>query len=825
LRPLGCAALGLALGIGLGRECAADLDWGGLVWAAGFAALAGWLALWRGRGQALAWAFLLAGFAAGLARVQPLAQASAAPPGVERPAIRLQASVALDEGPRVQNQRHLYVLESVQIQDLRDSGAPWETWPGRVRASLDLEQAAALGFLPGDRIQAYGNLHALEGPSNPGEFDYRSYLLGRGIDASFSARPDWPSRRSAAGPWYLPRRLAAQAQAWMIRGLSAGLQGRPLVLARGIVLGDKGGLTREDAAEYSRSGFADLLAVSGTHFTLALGLFLFVARFFTPSKRKQAALGLLLGIAYALITGFEAPVQRAFSLFALWLLGRIFDLDTELPTSLAAGALAILCVQPGALWEPGFQLSLLITLSICTLGPVLEAGLPQAWPRWLRTGGGALFAAQWALLPLLAYHFHQYSWPALFSALVSGAFTFAILALGLPLGLLGSWLPGAAVCLGWPLSWVLRALDGVSSFSAGLPGSAYSTGLIPLSLLAAFALWALAAIFSRGRHKAWILGLWVPVVVLALLWRGLPWLHRHPGLTRVWCLDIGQGDSTLLEFGDGRALLVDGGPARPDAGSWVVVPALRALGIQRLRWVVATHADADHVGGLAWVLGQFNVDELLWNGQASPAEAWVAVEEQARLHQVPQRALGSDIPRQAADGPWRVLAPAESQRRVSGPQKPDTNAASIVLRVEDWLLLTGDFPKEGEALLLERGLAPVQVLKVGHHGSRTSTSPDFVRALQPELALISCGRKNSYGHPHASALKALGKTPLLRTDIQGCLSLERRVDGNLKVQTWWPGDPARMRLPRERPKSAWRGLEGLKEAAWRERKEATGDQD
>jgi ComEC/Rec2-related protein len=114
---------------------------------------------------------------------------------------------------------------------------------------------------------------------------------------------------------------------------------------------------REDLADYSRSGLADLLAVSGTHFTLALGLFLGLARLFTHRKRRQAAAGLLLGLTYALVTGFEAPVQRAFALFALWLIGRLFDLDTDLPTSLAFGAFAILFFQPGALWEPGFQLS------------------------------------------------------------------------------------------------------------------------------------------------------------------------------------------------------------------------------------------------------------------------------------------------------------------------------------------------------------------------------------------------------------------------------------------------------------------------------------
>lgn len=806
LRPLGCAALGLCVGLGLGRVwllgLASALTWlGALV--AGL--LSAWT-LWRSRDHALAWALLGLGLAAGLLRVHGLAQALAAPGGDDLRALRLQGTIAADDGPRPLTHRHLYVLKDVQVQALRDKAAPWQPWPAKLRASLDEWEAVDLGLLPGDRVQIYGDLHAVEGPSNPGEFDYRSYLLGKGIQGSFSAKKGWLSSRLAEGAWYLPLRLAGRAQAWMGRGLAAGLAGRWLDLGRGIVLGDKSGLAREDLAEYSRSGLADLLAVSGTHFTLALGLVLLLARWVTASKRWQAALGLALGLAYALVTGFEAPVQRAFALFALWLVGRILDLDTELPTSLAAGALAILLAQPGALWEPGFQLSFLTTLAVCTVGPALGRELPIAWPHWLRLGLAALLAAQMALVPLLAYHFHQFCWPALFASIVSGTFTFAILALGLPLALLGTWLPGAGLVLGWPLTWTLRALDWVSAFSAALPGSAFSTGVVPALLLAGFVAWALLALFWRSSHKgAGLAGLGL-VLVSGLLWPGLPWMHQHAGLTKMWCLDIGQGDSTLLEFEDGRTLLVDAGPAKPDAGAWVVVPALRALGIQRLTWALATHADADHVGGLAWVLGQFPVGVLLWNGQEVQSGPWVAVQMQAELHHVPLRALNAALPNLEEDGPWQVLNPAPARRPKKAPKKPDTNAASVVLRVEDWLLLTGDFPKKGEARLVKQGLKSVQVLKVGHHGSRTSTSPAFVRALDPEVALISCGRHNYYGHPHALALAALKGRDLDRTDLEGCLYLEHHQDGKLSIRPWWDADPASLWQPRLRPPSPWRGL-------------------
>lgn len=806
-RPLAWAALGSALSIHVAWAWLPLLPAVLTGLATGLAALAVGRCLWLGREAWLGLSLGTLGLALGLHLAQPLARASRAPLWPDEGAIRLHGRVATDEGPRPLTHRHVYLLDEVQIQTLGEANAPWRPWPGRVRVSMDDFVAADIGLLPGDQAQLYGTLRDVEGPSNPGEFDYRAYLLGRDIHGQFSARKDWPLRRLAEGPWYFPRRLAAHVQAFLDRGLQSGLRDRALALGRGIVLGDKSGLTREDLADYSRSGLADLLAVSGTHFTLALGLFLGLAQLFTHHKRRQAAAGLLLGLTYALVTGFEAPVQRAFALFALWLLGRLFDLDTDLPTSLAFGALAILFFQPGALWEPGFQLSFCTTLAVCTLGPALSQGLPKGWPHWLRNGLGALAGAQWALMPLLAFHFHQFCWPALFASLFSGAFTFVILALGLPLGILGSWLPPIGRLLGWMLTWVLGALESVSVFSASLPGSAYSTGILHPLWAFAFVAWALAACFARGSWKRPLLALSAVVLVGGLFWQGLPWRHRHPGVTKLWCLDIGQGDSELLEFGDGRALLVDAGNSMPDAGSWVVVPALRALGIQRLDWAVASHADADHIGGLAWVLRQFPVKELLWNGQDVHPKPWDADVEAARSRGVPLRVVGRDIPRDGRDGPWTVLAPFTPRPGKRKAKKPDTNSMSIVMDVEGWLLLTGDLPIKVEKRLVAAGLPQIPVLKVGHHGSRGSSSPAFVRALDPELALVSCGRRNTYGHPSAQALAALKGRLLSRTDLEGCLRLEHRPDGGVSVLPWRDADEAALWVPRGKPESPWRGLE------------------
>lgn len=815
-RPLACAAVGLAVGLSLGRHLALP---SALFWLLALGALAGLVTdLNREESRSLARWLCLAGLAAGLARVQPLRQALDAAPAPDRARLRLEARLLVDEGPRPETHRHIYLVQPLGLQDLALQTEPMP--PGRLRLSVDLNDA--LDWAPGDRIECYGTLREPGPTTNPGEFEYRRYLWGRGIAGSFSAKQGWPARRlQAASAWDWRYRLWQLRQA-MGRGLAAGLDARALTLASGIVLGDKAGFSREDYSAYARSGFADILAVSGAHFTLALGLVLLLARLFTRSRRKQAWAGLIFSLAYALITGFGAPVQRAFALFAVWLLARALDWECEAPTSLALGVLLILGWQPGALWEAGFQLSLGCTLAVLLLGPVLARGLPARWPAWLRFALGASLAAQAALAPLLAHHFHQLCWPGLLACLVSGLFTAGIVGLGLPLAVLGGRVPGAALILGWPLQQLLRLLDASANALSRWPGAAYSTGLVPRWIPAAVLLWCLALLFYAGPWRRSVLALTASSLLLALLWPGLPWQQRHPGETRLWMLDIGQGDSFVAQFEDGRTLLMDGGPARPDAGAWVVVPALRALGIQRLDWVVASHADADHVGGLAWVLDQMPVGVLLTNGQRSTTQAWTALIDSAQRRGVPQRRLGTDVAPTPDDGPWTVLAPIPVKHRVSHskrkrkhPRRVDTNAASIVLRVENWLLLTGDLPKPVEKKLLRRGLQPIEVLKVGHHGSKGSSSPAFVHRLMPAQALISCGRHNRYGHPAQAALNALKGVTLWRTDLQGSVRLIKKTGQPVEVVPWRSAMPADLARAAPRYRSPWRGSDALRQAAWR----------
>ncbi len=825
-RPLVCAALGLIFGLLLGRGGFWVELWPWLAWTASLGALGALVALIHTAPSRAGLWLLGAGLALGILRIQPLAVALQASDTRPIAAAEIRGVVHEDLGTNPESQRQGLILRQAWVRDLSVANDPWRAWPGRLRVSVGMSQVSeALG--PEDQALIYASLRPHPHKTNPGEFDYRAWCLGRGITGLASGREGMPPRvqRYARQLWP-PRRLGWELHRALDRGLTAQLSPRALALARGIVLGDKAGLSRQDLATYARGGLADLLAVSGTHLVLATGIFLLLARIFTWRGRAQAALALSLALLYALATGWDLTVQRALALFGLGLLGRILDLETDFGVSLAAGALAVLLAQPGALFEASFQLSALIALSAAMVGPPLAAGLPVRWPAWLRQGLGVLMAAQLALLPLLAWHFHMVSWPGLIATVLAAPLAPVVLGLGLLCGGVGWTAPSIGAVVAWPLERALGLLDQLSVTAAALPASGFATGtpsmrLMLCALALGFLIWGPSFRFKRSLLSAIAAGL-----LLWMLWPGLPWSHRHPGQTRAWILDVGQGDAVVVQFADGKTLLVDAGGAQPDMGSWVVVPALRSLGIWRLDWAVVTHPHADHVGGMAWVLDQIPTRAFVYSARGSTdrarkleppvttaarrfspwllsAQAW----SKALLAAQTSGAQSIDLGLQDPPLDW------QEKIEVLGPPRPpvrgtkhDMHNNGVVLSIEGWFLLPGDLERDGEARLVRQGLAPHAVLKAGHHGSKTSSSAAWLKALDPKWVLMSCGRANRYRHPHPWVLGRLTTRGLGRTDQQGALALV--WDGQkAQLRTYLTGPwPALRQRPAKVPVSAWTRL-------------------
>ena len=800
-RPLLALASGLALGIAGGVAPALALPplpaWACLALAVFFAAAAcaAWL---RSRPAATALFFLLAGACAGLWRAQGLVRRLSQNDEFYLPAVRVEAQVSEDYGTKEESGRRALRLSHASVTELGDVDGPSRPWDGDLRVSYEPQPDEA-PWGPGDRVRLYGSLHGLTGPMNPGEFDFRGFMLGRGITASLSLRQGLPVEILSAGKIYDPWRLAWLACRWLTAGLEMSLSPRSADLARGMVLGDTGGLTARDMSVYSRTGLVHILSVSGLHLALALAIFLWLGKKAGVGRRRLAWFALFGSFFYAMVCGMPVPCQRALFLFGLALIGEALDLDTDVVTSLAFGACIILLEQPGALFEAGCQLSFVVSLSLVALTSKIAEGLPGAWPEWLKTGLSATAAAEFATIPLVAWHFNVYCWPSLFASIATAPLMGPIVGLGLGTAALGH---GLAL-LAWPLEWTLRLLDWITAHFAALPHAAFSVGKPALAWMLLWPACGLALLASR-RQAAWAVAM--AGLLVWMLWPGLPWAHRHPGLMKTWFLAVGQGDSSLTEFEDGSCLLVDAGPMHPDAGSWTVGPALRFLGINGIDWAVVTHPHADHYGGMFWVCEQFKVGLLAHSGEAASGASWQALEDKAGRRGVSLLDLAQSPP-PAAWGPQGIECLSPLKPRLQGT-KNDMHNNNVVLRVGGWMLLMGDMQSEGEARLLKRGMIqPVELLKAGHHGSRTSTTPALLKALKPKICVIQCGAHNRYRHPSPQTLGHLAGLQLARNDLNGCIFVEHDAQGT-RLQSWRPASQeALFTAPPKQARSLWKKLE------------------
>jgi len=302
------------------------------------------------------------------------------------------------------------------------------------------------------------------------------------------------------------------------------------------------------------------------------------------------------------------------------------------------------------------------------------------------------------------------------------------------------------------------------------------------------AAWVLAAALAISVHRRWARragGLLLVAGLAAMTW---PFLAPGDGRLRVTFLDVGQGDAIFVEVPRGPRLLVDGGPgggARFDVGERVVAPYLWNRGAMRLDVIAVTHADADHSGGLGAVLRQFPVREVWENGRWGPGhEDVVAALERSGAA---RRTLAARQRLRLGDAIITVLNPPGPDQ--PEPATPGENDRSLVVRL-DWrgvsFLLTGDLTASGEeALVDDRAPIAATVLKVAHHGSRTSTAEPFVSASQPRLAVVSVGARNPFRHPAPEVVARLDRAGarVYRTDRDGAVIVE--TDGvNLWVTRW-----------------------------------------
>lgn len=609
---------------------------------------------------------------------------------------------------------------------------PEGVWPapGLVRLSW-YDDAPALG--PGERWRLTVRLKRPHGFMNPGGFDYERWLFQARIRATGYVRARAAHRRMGVASGYAVERVRHHLAGHIEAALGAHPQAGPV---KALSIGARDRISERQWAVFRATGTGHLMAISGLHIGLISGVAFWLARWawalggrstlLVAAPRVGAIAGLLAALAYAALAGFSVPTQRALVMVAIVMSALLLRRRVRPTVSLAWALLLVLALDPFAVLAPGFWLSFGAVAAIL-FGMSARVGARSLWWRW----GRVQCVVALGLLPLTLLFFGEHPVAAPLANLIAvpwvGLVVVPVILAGAALSLAapgpgGMVLGWGAEGLGllWPLLQWLSDLDLV-----------YRAPAPPAWTLVAAVIGAVWLLLPRGAPARWLGGVWLLPLVLSAPAR------PAPGEMRVTLLDVGQGLAAVIRT-RGHVLVYDTGPrysARFDAGEAVLVPFLRHRGIRAVDRLVLSHGDNDHAGGARTLLREVTVREIVAN---TPAPGGAGARPP-----VPCRA-GLRWHWDGVD--FRVLHPP------AGHAARD-NDGSCVLRASapgGSILLPGDIERAAEAALVRNaggGLAS-DVVVIPHHGSATSSSESFLRAVRPRYGLLAAGYRNRFGFPH-----------------------------------------------------------------------------
>ncbi|MBL8430537.1 MAG: DNA internalization-related competence protein ComEC/Rec2 [Dechloromonas sp.] len=632
----------------------------------------------------------------------------------------------------------------------------------------DDEQFERLQVRPGERWRFTVRLKRPHGNANPGGFDYEAWLLERNIRATGYIRPNPPQRvdEMVWQPGYAIERARHAIRDSFARLLPEARYPWAGVLVA-LVIGDQKAIHGELWTTFNRTGTTHLMSISGLHVTMVAALFGWLVSFGwrrapalalrLPAQKAGLLAACLGAFAYALLAGFAVPAQRTLYMLlvaaAAMLSGRIVAPSRILCLAL----LVVLVLDPWAVLAAGFWLSFGAVGALLYIGSATVGEVTGWWGRF-RAWGIVQWAATLASLPILLLVFQQFSLVSpLANALAIPVISFIVT----PLALLGTLVPW------WPIPalahqvmvWLMVFLEWCAMWPVWLSPAP------PLWAALAAGVGVAICLLPRGLPGRW---LGVLLFVPALFW---PVDKPPEGEAWITVLDVGQGLASVIRTRE-HTMIYDPGPlysAESDAGQRVVVPYLRALGIDRVEMLMVTHRDSDHAGGTASVRAALAVDNIVSSVDGIGGQRCIAG----------QRWVWDGVV-------FEVLHPVADTYAIDG--KP--NHLSCVLRVEAGgrrMLFTSDIEAPDEAALLHRypdGLA-ADVLLMPHHGSKTSSTPAFLDAVGATQTIIPVGYRNRFGHPKPEVLARheVTGTRIWRTDRDGALRV-KLTEGEVTLSGW-----------------------------------------
>ncbi len=727
------------------------------------------------------------------------------------------------------NGKQIFYLNDVRFSDGRSQEktqykTQYETSAGRLGVICSLAEEDVLPML-GSTVVVRGKLSLYRYATNPGEFDLYEYYLYKGYGAKIAVQ-EWTAPEASYGVW--------KEGLWQLRSrlgkiYDACLPKEDAAVMKAMVLGDKGELSSDIKDLYRVNGIAHILAISGLHISiLGIGLYKGMRKATVPIL-PAAAVAIFLMVNYAMLTGASTSTVRAVIMFGLMAGADVERRSYDLPTALALSAASTVFFSPYELMLSAFWMSYTAVAGIAIFYPALIEGIrfgQDLRSRLLKALTGSVAVSVFSLPLILLNYYETPVYSVLLNLIVIPLMSILMIC-GLLVLLFGSIFLPAGILVGWPCHGILKIYSMLCTFLQRLPFHTYIAGC-PSAVQVVITYLFFGMVFLLGRRlvlkmagivkekktkTTWYgqllrtiggdkiyakepevnlkrLLLWrcgfVAAAVLILLTRFRP----QVGIT---FLDVGQGDGICFESPD-LTVMLDGGSTSKDAlFQYQIEPFLKYRGIAKVDYWFVTHPDTDHCSGLLEMLATYNsgitIGAIVLPDACGAQEDFTELITLAEQQDIPilWNAAGSVL--QGEQLRFVCLHPK------SGYRTEDVNAYSQVLEVSGGGftgLFTGDATVESEQTILEQignysdTLSRPQdgyfCLKLGHHGSHTSTSQEFLEWASPRIAVVSCGYHNVYGHPHADVMErveAMG-CDVFRTDEEGAIML-KGANGKVSV--------------------------------------------
>jgi competence protein ComEC len=699
---------------------------------------------------------------------------------------KITAYGTIVEAPQVTNllQEKRKVKYLLSIQDVQAEKGKKETATGMLYVSAR-QSNKELIYQQGDEVKVTGEVIALHGYNNPGQYDSVAAAQLQSIRGRMSVQEKEISLVGKDHSFW--KQTMEEWRGKIIDNIQKVMPESHKAILVGMLFGGYGGIPREVVADFATTGIVHILSVSGSHIALVAGVVAVLGkglfrRFVFVDKVVPIFAAFFITL-YAIFCGLTPPVLRSLIMGLIGLGAICFDREKDAAVALGLTVLGMLVHQPALIYDLSFQLSFASTAGLVLLNAKTVKMLTFI-PLWLARPLAVTLSAQVGVLPFIAWYFNSFSLSSFIANLIIVPIIEGIVILGLfgafsgmVIGIIGN--ISMVVC-----SLMIGLVLQLTEWLAAMPAAKLyvpSIGMIGSILYYVLLIWvygyqpqrmlSLTATVKKWPQKS--------AVVVLLLILCIIVYSVYPRPLSVHFIDVGQGDAALIVTPHGRGILVDTGGTMGentdfDIGYRVVLPYLRHYGILDLDYLFLTHGHQDHAGGAAGLASQVPIKTIMLSRenytqavvnllQMAPKSIHIAVYEgqKIELDGVIIKVLHADT----------GMNGGHSSNEVSSVVQASYGKFSF--------LFTGDLPAQGEAEMIQSGRdISSSVLKVGHHGSKTSSTVEFLKAVGPKYAVISVGANNSFGHPHEETMQRLlaqhGK--IYRTDQQGAIVFQ--TDGS-----------------------------------------------